>query len=69
MKQFLLALVTLFVFVPASVFVATILWNSVLTDIVSWANPITFWQMFGLMVLLWIVWPGQKPKITIKNDE
>ena len=46
MKQFFWALLIILVFVPASIFVATLLWNMVLVQVVTWANPINFWQMF-----------------------
>jgi hypothetical protein len=45
------------------------LWNATLVPAVTWANPVSFWQMAGLMLLFWIIWPGNKTKITMKNDE
>ena len=69
MKQFLTALATLLILVPASIYIAALLWNVTLVPAVTWANPVGFWQMAGIMLLLWILWPGTKPKITIKNDE
>tara|TARA_Y100000287_G_scaffold185477_1_gene188846 strand:+ start:4364 stop:4570 length:207 start_codon:yes stop_codon:yes gene_type:complete len=68
MNKLIKPLAVIFLLVPASIFVATLLWNIVLTSIVTWANPITFWQMFGLMVLLWIIYPGRKPSIKQDND-
>lgn len=69
MKQFLTALATLLILVPASIYIAALLWNVTLVPAVTWANPVGFWQMAGIMLLLWILWPGTKPKISIKNDE
>ena len=69
MKQFLIALATLLILVPASIYIAALLWNVTLVPAVTWANPVGFWQMAGIMLLLWILWPGTKPKISIKNDE
>tara|TARA_B100000963_G_scaffold160630_1_gene139762 strand:+ start:13231 stop:13446 length:216 start_codon:yes stop_codon:yes gene_type:complete len=69
MKQFFWALLIILVFVPASIFVATLLWNMVLVQVVTWANPINFWQMFGLMALLYLIWPGTKVGINNKNKK
>lgn len=69
MKQFLAALATLLILVPASIYIAALLWNVTLVPAVTWANPVGFWQMAGIMLLLWILWPGTKPKISIKNEE
>ena len=69
MKQFLTALAILFILVSASIYIAALLWNLTLVPAVTWANPVGFWQMAGIMLLLWILWPGTKPKITTKNDE
>ena len=68
MKQFFWALLIILVFVPISIFVATLLWNMVLVQVVTWANPINFWQMFGLMALLYLIWPGTKVGIN-KNKK
>lgn len=68
-KQFLISAFSVFILFPLWVFIATLLWNSVLVDVVTWANPITFWKMMGLMVLLYTIWPGTKYKMTIKDDE
>jgi energy-coupling factor transporter transmembrane protein EcfT len=69
MKQFFWALLIILVFVPISIFVATLLWNMVLVQVVTWANPINFWQMFGLMALLYLIWPGTKVGINNKNKK
>ena len=61
------ALLTLLVLVPLSVAAATMLWNSVLTQVVTWAGIISFWQMLGLMLLWYIMYPGKKPKL--KKDD
>tara|TARA_B100000900_G_C20331734_1_gene614510 strand:- start:469 stop:684 length:216 start_codon:yes stop_codon:yes gene_type:complete len=68
MNKLLKALVMLLVVVPASVFIAALLWNAILVQAVSWANPISFWQMFGLMILFYIIWPGSKHSM-IKKDK
>lgn len=59
----------LLVMVPLSIAIATMLWNGILTQVVTIVGPITFWQMAGLMLLWYITYPGKKPKITTKNDE
>lgn len=69
MTKLLSALALIFIVFPASVFVSTLLWNMVLVEVVTWANPISFWQMLGLMVLFYIIWPGSKNKISVKDDE
>jgi len=63
------ALFTLLIAVPLSVAIATMLWNGVLTQVVTIVGPINFWQMLGLMVLWYITYPGKKPKISIKDDK
>lgn len=68
MKQFLTALAILFILVPASIYLAAVLWNITLVPAVTWANPVGFWQMAGIMLLLWILWPGTKPKIKAPKD-
>ena len=67
MKQISIALISIFLLVPAAVFIAARLWNTVLIEVVTWAKPISFWQMLGLMVLLYIIWPGQKSSLNIKD--
>jgi len=68
MKQLFKALAIILLLVPASVFVAALLWNAILVQAVTWANPISFWQMLGLMVLLYIIWPGTKG-LNVKNKK
>lgn len=68
MKQLFKALAIILLLVPASVFVAALLWNAILVQVVTWANPISFWQMLGLMVLLYIIWPGTKG-LNVKNKK
>ena len=63
------SLLMILLVVPASIFLATYLWNVVLTSAVTWANPVGFWQMFGMMVLFWIIYPGKKPTINKTDDE
>tara|TARA_B110001452_G_scaffold17996_1_gene14665 strand:+ start:247 stop:459 length:213 start_codon:yes stop_codon:yes gene_type:complete len=63
------ALLVIGVIVPASVLLATMLWNGVLTQVVSWAYPINFLQMFGLMVLIYMIHPGQKASFKSKNND
>lgn len=69
MNKIWMPLLTIFVFVPAAIFLATYLWNVVLTSAVTWANPVGFWQMFGMMVLFWIIYPGKKPTIKSTDDK
>ena len=68
MKQLFKALAIILLLVPASVFIAALLWNAILVQAVTWANPISFWQMLGLMVLLYIIWPGTKG-LNVKNKK
>lgn len=63
------ALFSIFVIVPLSVAAATMLWNGVLTQVVTIVDPINFWQMLGLMTLWYITYPGTKPKVNFKNDK
>ena len=67
MKQLIYALLVILIFVPVSIFVATLLWNMILVDVVTWAKPINFWQMFGLMGLMYLIWPGTK--VGFKNSK
>jgi hypothetical protein len=55
--------------VPLAVVAATALWNGVLTQVVTIVGPINVWQMAGLMLLWYIMYPGTKPKINTKNEE
>ena len=61
------AILTLIVLVPLAVAAATMLWNGVLTRVVTWAGPINFWQMLGLMLLWYLMYPGRKPKLKKDN--
>lgn len=63
------ALFSIFVIVPLSVAAATMLWNGVLTQVVTIVDPINFWQMLGLMTLWYITYPGTKPTVNFKNDK
>jgi len=63
------ALFQLLIIVPLAIFAATMLWNGVLTQVVTIVDPINVWQMAGLMLLWYIMYPGTKPKITTKNDK
>ena len=69
-KNIIKALGIILVIVPATIFGATILWNSILVEVVTWANPITFWQMLGLLVLFYIMYPVTKSNIKANlNDK
>lgn len=68
MKKIIIALLVILLLVPLAVVVATLLWNNALVPAVTWANEINVYQMAGIMLLLYIIWPGQKSKITT-NDE
>jgi hypothetical protein len=63
----LYALLVILIIVPITVCIATALWNGVLTQVVSWAYPINVWQMTGLMVLYYIMFPGNKSTFKTKN--
>mgnify|MGYP000090995404 FL=1 len=57
----------LLVVVPLLVIGATFLWNTVLVEAVTFVNPINPWQMTGLMVLYYIMFPGNKSTFKTKN--
>tara|TARA_B100000900_G_C20541634_1_gene700736 strand:+ start:526 stop:744 length:219 start_codon:yes stop_codon:yes gene_type:complete len=63
------ALATLFIMVPLSIVAATMLWNGVLTQVVTIVGPINFWQMLGLMLLWYIMYPGKKDMINYKSKD
>ena len=63
------ALASIFIIVPLSVVAATMLWNGVLIQVVTIVDPINFWQMLGLMLLWYIMCPGIKPNVNLKNDK
>ena len=63
------ALFSFLILVPLSVAAATMLWNGVLTQVVTIVGPINFWQMLGLMLLWYMMYPGTKPKINLNNDK
>ena len=63
------ALASIFIIVPLSVVAATMLWNGVLIQVVTIVDPINFWQMLGLMLLWYIMYPGTKDTIkSFKNN-
>ena len=63
-------LLTILISVPLSVLIATALWNGVLTQVVTVVGPINFWQMAGLMILWYVMYPGTKDTLkTFKNDK
>jgi len=64
-------LLTLLIMVPLSVAIATMLWNGILTQVVTIVDPINIWQMAGLMLLWYIMYPGTKETIKSlkKKDE
>ena len=63
------ALFQLLIMVPLAIAAATMLWNGVLTQVVTIVDPINFWQMLGLMTLWYITYPGAKPSVNFKNDK
>jgi|TARA_B100000768_G_scaffold133267_1_gene124039 hypothetical protein len=67
-KNILKATLLLLVAVPLAVIGATFLWNAVLVEAVTWANYINPWQMLGIMVLYYIMFPGQKSTLKSKNN-
>lgn len=68
-KNILKATLLLLVAVPAAVIGATFLWNTVLVEAVTWANQINPWQMLGIMVLYYLMFPGQKSTLKNKGNE
>ena len=62
------ALFQLLIMVPLAIAAATMLWNGVLTQVVTIVDPINFWQMLGLMLLWYITYPGKKPTIKYRKD-
>lgn len=69
MKKLIVPLLIIFLAVPAAILLATYLWNVVLTQAVTWANPVSFWQMFGIMLLYYILFPGVKATLKSKDNE
>ena len=69
MRNLIGPLLIIFLAVPLAVLTATYLWNVVLTEAVTWANPVGPWQMFGLMLLYYILFPGTKATIKSKDGE
>ncbi len=63
------ALFSILVIVPFSVAAATMLWNGILTQVVTIVDPINFWQMLGLMALWYITYPGKKDRIKSFNND
>ena len=67
MKKLLKPLAVILVLVPLLVIGATFLWNTVLVEAVTFVNPINPWQMLGLMVLYYIMFPGNKSTFKTKK--
>ena len=67
MKQFLKPLAVILMLIPILVIAATFLWNTVLVEAVTFVNPISPWQMTGLMVLYYIMFPGNKSTFKTKK--
>ena len=55
MKNLIGPLLIIFLAVPLAVLTATYLWNVVLTEAVTWANPVGPWQNQLASVILLIV--------------
>lgn len=45
-----------------------LLWNSVVVAVFG-ASTITFWQTFGLYLIIWLVFKGIGKLIPVKKDE
>ena len=67
MKNLLKPLAVILVLVPLMIIGATFLWNTVLVEAVTFVNPINPWQMLGLMVLYYMMFPGTKSTFKIKK--
>lgn len=67
MKNLLKPLAVILVLVPLMIIGATFLWNTVLVEAVTFVNPISPWQMLGLMVLYYIMFPGNKSTFKTKK--
>jgi hypothetical protein len=67
-NNILKAVLLLVIAVPLAIIGATFLWNAVLVEAVTWANPINPWQMLGIMVLYYLMFPGQKSTLKSKKD-
>jgi len=67
MKNILKPLAVILMLIPLLVIGATFLWNTVLVEAVTFVNPINPWQMLGLMVLYYIMFPGNKSTFKTKN--
>jgi len=63
------ALFMLLIMVPLAVVAATALWNGILTQVVTIVGPINVWQMAGLMLLWYLMYPGKKPKINANGEK
>ena len=67
MKNILKPLAVILMLIPLLVIGATFLWNTVLVEAVTFVNPINPWQMLGLMVLYYIMFPGNKSTFKTKK--
>ena len=67
MKNLLKPLAVILVLVPLMIIGATFLWNTVLVEAVTFVNPISPWQMLGLMVLYYMMFLGTKSTFKIKK--
>jgi len=67
MKNILKPLAVILMLIPLLVIGATFLWNTVLVEAVTFVNPINPWQMTGLMVLYYIMFPGNKSTFKTKK--
>lgn len=70
MKNSIMLIILSLILIPISVFMATWLWNTQLVPAIDGVNQVSMLQMFGIMVLFYILHPGVKSiKMNSKNDE
>ena len=60
-------LLTLCIILPISVFGTTWLWNTQLVPAIDGFNEVNALQMFGIMILFYILYPGQKSTELLKS--
>ena len=60
-------LITLAIILPISVFGTTWLWNTQLVPAIDGINEVNPLQMFGIMILLYLLHPGQKSTELFKS--
>jgi polyferredoxin len=68
-NKILVILATMLIILPISVFATTWLWNTQLVPAIDGINQVNPLQMFGIMVLFYILYPGQKSTELLKSKK